>query len=153
MTPGRIACLSAMTLGALACGSSPSVEQGTEADLRAAVAMGERCTDPEDGLLRHLTTVLAPAAHALATAPTVPDRLDLLVGLPKLGFGQGRKGNWVDDCIGEVRDATKAAEARRQQLLADARHQCLQAFSLHVGEFTVGSAERAPRIPALRKVA
>ena len=48
MTPGRIACLSAMTLGALACGPSPSADQGTEADLRAAVAAYDSALQAKD---------------------------------------------------------------------------------------------------------
>ncbi|MHB8682601.1 MAG: UvrD-helicase domain-containing protein, partial [Acidimicrobiales bacterium] len=129
--------------------SRPAPGSWTPADLSpvidaldAALEWRGLCTGPDDLLLAHLDGRIVDARTLLVGAAEDEHAwLPVLAGLGNLACTYGQKGNW-DNRVDEVRAACAAAEAARQQVLAEAGRPVVAELLARLAAFTLHSAQR-----------
>lgn len=122
----------------------PSLDPaGVLAPLGAAVALAERCSDPEDRLLVHLHRLAALRLRLEAAAGHELEILPLLHPT-KLACTGGRKGSWSGHKP-EVVDLLRRAEEARSDLLSRAWSSALATLVWALGQLTLKAAERRRR--------
>jgi ATP-dependent helicase/nuclease subunit A len=101
------------------------------------------CTDPDDKMLAYLGRFGAWRERAERAASDL-ERLDVLHDCPPFRGGNlGRKGDWPDGTLEEVRDLLREAEATRTELYGTYLDEVLASLVDNLGAFTmVGVAER-----------
>ena len=112
--------------------------------LRAALALGQECTDDDDKLLVQLEA-LQFGLDALEQADDDLDRLDLLADLPKIDRGQiGARGNWRCD-VEEVRALLGQAQEAVTHVLTRFRLAAVTALVARVRDFVLAFADERRR--------
>ncbi|MEZ5170991.1 MAG: UvrD-helicase domain-containing protein [Acidimicrobiia bacterium] len=107
----------------------------------------DHCTADDDLMAGHLDKVVDWCAEVNAAAQEGDEveTLRVVSSLARLTFGNGRKGNWPEGCLAEIKADLGQMEEKRRRALDAIAEGAAKRIAAEIGRFTLDEAEERRR--------